>query len=178
MSKKAKRSLVRCSEKSEDQQIADALSASTFEMKKLDSEVLKHRKRLQHLLNTNGLSNVDVPNDGNCFFASIAIQLDGYGVNANQVREAVVTEVTNHVDEYAPFIHNLSDIYKILLSGTWNDDIIDTVPVATANAYNIKLRIFSSNPSGPVLTICPRKVTHTTQTVLLSYLAIGGHGTL
>ena len=153
------------------------MKASKEAAEKLQTALQAHDKRLQRILKCNGLISIEVPSDGNCFFNCIAIQLDdNNNSDANHIREAVIHEIVDHPDEYQPFLttSSYSDIYKILLAGTWNADIIDAVPLATANAFDIKLRVFTSNPACPAMTICPRHITEKTKTVLLAHLSVPG----
>ena len=73
-----------------------------------EQEQKKHERRLQKLLKCNGLTSLDVPQDGNCLFSTIALQINE-SVESCQtifdpsvVREAVFYEITEHIDEYKP----------------------------------------------------------------------------
>ncbi len=70
----------------------------------------EHQRRLQRVIKCNGMTTLEVPSDGNCFFNSLSILLHsqiGMNIDSVDLREKAYREIIDHYDEYKEFLFDL-----------------------------------------------------------------------
>ena len=123
-----------------------------------------HNKRLNSLLEHNGLKRVPVAADGNCFFSAASLHLIGH--NHKSLREALCVHIENNKDLYTSVFQAVSDsdkrclvslteIQQLRENGTWNSNVNDILPLALADLTNRRVKIFSSRVNTPHLDVTP-----------------------
>ena len=91
-----------------------------------------HNKRLDSLLEHNGLKRVPVAADGNCFFSAASLHLIGH--NHKSLREALCVHIEDNIDLDTNFFQAVSDsderrlaslieIQQLRENGTWNSNV-------------------------------------------------------
>ena len=83
--------------------------------------------------------------------------------DVNKIRNDVCSHIDDHQEHYKPYVmkgvqtdKDFQDYLQEMKSpGVWNTDLADCLPLAIANQYKIRLRIFSSDISASVLNFEP-----------------------
>ena len=122
------------------------------------------------------------------------LQTDLNTSTVSELRRMVCDHLQTNASHYMPFFSQDSVKYNLLTervkeNGIWNESINEAVPLAVANILQTKLRILTSNPVIPCITIDPslppdetssqeaalRSKCQTTSTILFGYLAAKDH---
>ena len=122
-----------------------------------------HIKRLDNLLASNELHRIQVPADGDCFFASVLHQL--------KVKSSVAffrSKIADHLESihYINFLAGnessddkvdryMREVSLMREMGHWKSDISDAIPLAVANMQKCQIKIFPSDIRNPVYDITP-----------------------
>ncbi|XP_028410080.1 uncharacterized protein LOC114532711 [Dendronephthya gigantea] len=152
-----------------------------------------------------GLEEVEVPGDGNCFFTAVAFHLStvlnkgAYKVIADHLRDIgllptmsvqeLSTRLRNLIvqewrgdfaSDYASFLPDnvdyLSEVEHYERPGFFGGNLGDLMPMAMANVLGIPLGIITSEPSTPIINVCPRGFVMTATPIFLAYTSSGpGH---
>ena len=141
-------------------------------------EEKEHADRLKILLDMNNLTTFDVSHDGDCVFTSVFTFLDVIMTEEFKspldIRHKVLEEIYSRYELYSGF-NTCFDIQEMRASGSWNSDLGDLIPFATANVLKCTLHIFSSHSQRSVYTINPSGVAKTSSEVIkLAHLAARG----
>ena len=142
-----------------------------------------HIKRLDNLLASNGLHRIQVPADGDCFFASVLHQLKDKSSVA-VLRSKIADHLESNGIHYINFLADnessedkmdqyMREVSLIMEMGHWKSDISDARPLAVANMQKRKIKIFYSDIRNPVYDITPT-LTDFDQTsyINLAYLKV------
>ena len=145
------------------------------------SEKNVHLSRLSDVLMSWNFRKVEVPEDGNCLFTSVALHLqsispttplnsilENLGINvakdsieriAYLLRQAVVAEwLGDHFTEYAGFLAFSQlelEAQRFLRSGEFAGDVGDLVITALCNVLHSPIVLFTSIPNLPILVVTP-----------------------
>jgi hypothetical protein len=158
---------------------------------------------LGHLENF-GLEGIEVQGDGNCFFTAVAFHLSNLlhsGDNAIiehlgqmgvlpsmtvpdlsiKLRNLIVQEWRgDFASDYASFLPDetnyLAEVQQYERPGFFGGNLGDLMPMAMANLLGIPLAIITSEPSTPLISVCPRGFVATPIPIFLAYISSGpGH---
>lgn len=118
-------------------------------------EELTEHQRLQRNLQQYALKELSMDGDGNCQFRALADQLYGNAKKHASVRKAVVAQLKQYGDRYAPYVpDSYSDYVKgMSKNGTWGDHV---TLQAAADKYNAKITLITSFKEKFVVEIVPR----------------------
>lgn len=83
---------------------------------------------------------VDVPNDGNCFFHTIAHYT---GKTHESVRSDSVDFLKAHLDSYRDVLPEHYNIDELYVNGMWNTDVMDIIPQVVSDMYKIPISILT-----------------------------------
>ena len=125
-------------------------------------------KQLDNLLASNGLHRIQVPADGDCFFASVLHQLKDKSSVA-----VLRSEIADHLESYG--IHHINflahngssedkmdqymrEVSLIREMGHWKSHMSDAMPLAVANMQKRQIKMFSSDIRNLVYDITPTLV--------------------
>ncbi|KAK7474659.1 hypothetical protein BaRGS_00034083 [Batillaria attramentaria] len=169
----------------------DDLSAAITESRHIHRfrqlNVHVHNKRLDELLQHNGLKRVPVYPDGNCFFTAASLHL--LNQDKGTLREALCLHMNENVQHYVDFFpctgneHERTQqvrasVEELRENGIWNTTANDILPLALANFTRRRVKIFSSKLDKPVWDITPSLKTGETASVFspiyLAFLAPRG----
>ena len=100
---------------------------------------------------------VPTPSDGHCFFHALHVSIATYvGVHMpyKMVRDFLADEINSHIDAYASFSSSSLSSFKEKIPcyfqlKSYNKDFCDMLPLVAANAFSIRIIIFSS-PAQPI----------------------------
>lgn len=171
-----------------------------------DKSYATHHNILSGHLEAFGLEQVEIRGDGNCFFSSVAFQLlklfssdesrghvidhfANIGLTSDMcvqslsivLRNMVVEEWRgNAAAQYASFLPNEVDYFmevaRFESEGVFSGPVGDLMPLAVANVLGIPLVIITSEPSNPLISVCPNGNTITSAPIFLAYTSDGpGH---
>ena len=157
-------------------------------------------------LQTFGFEEIEVEGDGNCFFTAVAFQLlnflnsasENYSIMqhlgklgilpsmtvpelSNRLRTLIVQEWrSDFASDYANFLPDgtdyLLEVQQYERLGFFGSNLGDLMPMAMANLLGISLTIITSEPSTPLINVCPRGLVVTHLPIFLAYISSGpGH---
>lgn len=160
---------------------------------------------LNSTLATHGLQKISVPEDGNCFFMSVAFGIHQQVLNntltkeardylenlgllnlstsemAKKLRALLVDEWLSYPEEYAPFLTDegsnfTEEANAFLQDGHFSSSLGDCMPLATTNILGIPLIIYSGMQNLPIVPLVPRGRTLSVEPLKLAYDAsLCGH---
>ncbi|MCG8048999.1 MAG: OTU family ubiquitin thioesterase [Candidatus Thiodiazotropha endolucinida] len=152
-----------------------------------------HERRLSNLLISNGLDRISVNPDGNCFFNAIICQLDTTD-SAADFRQKICEHLLQNEEHYKVYLSTLStsdtneekisSTYKqkvdaINSDGSWNVEMSDILPLATANVYKRNITIYTSRLNNPVIHVLQdletKQEIDQSEDLKLAYLALQGY---
>ena len=149
-----------------------------------DESCESEQTRLRDVANSFGFDIVQTNGDGNCFFTSVAFQLQQIlssdqcsmeqrlFLNALRItsdvaldevsrilRELVVSEWTANQNEYRQFFQDIDlerEIERFRRSGEFAGALCDAVPMGMANVLNMPILIVTTVHNMPIVSVAPR----------------------
>ena len=154
-----------------------------------------HMRRLNHLVHSWNFSIINVPEDGNCFFTSVALELSNFakasieqlGLPLSAPITELVTKLRNvMVDEllgprrhlYEEFFPNVDTLQYVehannfRMNYFYNCELGNAMPAALANALSMSFVIFTSHDRSPVYYVTSASATSAN----VLYMAYNAHG--
>ena len=160
--------------------------------------------RLENVVSSFGFSIVPTDGDGNCFFTSVAFQLqqilsddqctmeqrlflESLGVTldvtvdelSSVLRELVVNEWLNNQQEYRSFFEDINlqeEIDRFRRSGEFAGPLGDALPMGMANVLKIPILILTTVHNMPIVSVAPRTSSNNPIALWLCYTQQGpGH---
>ncbi len=141
-----------------DDDLEVALLASILEFSKrqhadIEEQRRVHERHLDAKLFQQNLRRAAVLADGNCFYRALALHTLGDQDHHMVAREAIVQEVQQHADLYAPFEQDvISWCDRMQRSGEWGDHLSLQ---AAATRLGMGIEIVTSVPEQPNLSFQP-----------------------
>ena len=142
----------------------------------IDAVAKIHKQRIDSLLDTHGLTRINVPADGNCFFQAIVNEVGG-DATVQSMRYAVCDFLNAHKDDYEKQTASKNyqeEVQSLRNNGIWSSDLADIVPYAVASAVQRPIRIYTSLVTLPIIDVPTDTNMNTRPPIHIAYLAIKG----
>lgn len=164
----------------EDEIPLSVLRCSACKYSAYKKELHAHTNKIDKLLRANQVQKVNIPSDGDCFFA--ALKFYTY-LEVGICRDITYTHIMQNVAYYRQFLLYKdcdfeTEVAHLKQSGHWNSDIYDIMPTVLANIAQKKITIFSSNLTvmevHPTLQL-PPVISTGYPRIFLAHTAVSGH---
>ena len=134
-----------------------------------------HTARLDNVLKSNDLMRHPIYPDGNCFINSTLYYLKEEGCEvetADSLRSTIADHFMQSMNNYINYLSFANcateqeriEYYKtcvedLKLSGHWNNDLPDCMPLVIANIYSRTVRVFARRTQNPLYDVYPENTT-------------------
>lgn len=127
---------------SQDEAMEAALIESKVEYISFEEIYKEHIKTLNHILECNGLVEVDVPRDGNCWFAATVKMVKSCNnlLTDIELRSIVCDHMLEYEDHFKPFCdeHDFKEkVMALRCPGIWDTDLANTIPISYSKSFSM-----------------------------------------